>query len=138
MRLDDAPEHDCPTCVEHPILVYQDSVGPSGFGSSMFDGTGTTTHYYICGMCGGHFHADGAEALFASQKNNERAPFQKKCDACDSPMRVGKIAVDSVPPPSGPRTFGGTYNRVETSLVWRCTKCGTTEDFKHADVLGFN
>src|SRR5688572_24076793 len=116
MRLDDAPEHECPSCVEHPVLVYENYIGPSGFGYSILDGTGTTTHYYVCAVCGGRFHADGAGPLLASEQNKQRLPFEKKCEDCDSAMRVAKIATDGDVPSSGPRTFGGNYNRVETTL----------------------
>jgi len=32
MRLNDAPEHECPGCEEHPSLVYESSVGPARAG----------------------------------------------------------------------------------------------------------
>ena len=140
MRLRDAPEHDCPDCEEHPTLVYEDSVGPIRFvGTSGTVEGGTTTHYFRCAMCGGRFRATGDNRLVPSERNRDRKAPEKPCFRCEGPMRVGlAVQSDAPPPSSGPRRFGGNYNRVESTLVWRCTKCGMTDTFKHADVLGFN
>lgn len=39
---------------------------------------------------------------------------------------------------SGPRLPGKPYARVESTLVWQCDNCGTQDELKHIDVLGFN
>ena len=139
MRLNDAPEHECPDCEDQPTLVYEDSVGPAGIiGSSGRVENGTTIHFYRCASCGGRYRAHDAVQVIRSESNAQRIAPSKKCFNCGGTMRVRKVATDTVPPSSGPRTFGGSYNRVETMMAWKCENCGTTDDFKHSEVLGFN
>jgi len=136
MRANDAPEHDCPDCEEHPPLVYEDSVGPAGVvGPSGRVEDGVTFHYYKCAMCGRKYRATTGEPTVTPPNQEQKAP-EKECFNCGSTMHVKRVASGFVS--SGPRTLGGSYNRVETVLAWQCTKCGTTDKFEHADVLGFN
>ena len=137
MRLNDAPEHECPECEEHPVLVYEDSVGPMGTsGPSGRVENGITVHFYTCATCGGHYRAVGSGKPTLSSQHSGRNVPEKKCPDCGAAMRV-KDCYGPVPL-SGPRTFGGNYNRVETTLICQCTACPMTDEFRHAGVLGFN
>jgi uncharacterized protein with PIN domain len=126
MRLNDPPENECPACEQHPSLVYESSVGPGRVGRP---GEDVAVHFYLCAMCGRRFRVDGSGNPAAYPSNQELKPFEKKCFACGDSMRVQKIA-------KSPK-LRGPYHRVESTLGWRCGKCGTTQEFHHADVLGF-
>lgn len=137
MRLNDSPERECPSCEGHPILVYEDSVGPAGvIGQSGRVEGGTTLHFYRCALCGRKFRASGTGQLAASTQDR-KLPV-KDCFNCGAAMRVGMVAKEGSDPSAGPRTFGGSYQRVDMSFVWRCDACGATDNFHYQDVLGFN
>ena len=137
MRLNDAPEHDCPDCDEHPPLVYEDSVGPAGFmGPSGRVEDGLTFHFYTCAICGKRFRAIETGSPMVTPPNQEQKTPEKRCFSCGSAMHVTKVA--NGPVSSAKRNFDCSYSRVETTLVWQCTECGTTDKLKHTDVLGFN
>jgi hypothetical protein len=130
MRLNHPPEHDCPVCEEHPSLVYESSVGPLQVGRAAEDTDNVVSlHFFLCAMCGRRYCAVGPDGPLASFRNQDRRPFEKQCFACGDAMKVEKIA--------GSPKLRGPYHRVETTLGWQCFKCGATEQFHHADVLGF-
>ena len=130
MRLNDPPEHECPVCEEHPSLVYESSFGPFQL-SRIGEATDNLValYFYLCAMCGRRYCAVGSDGPLASFRNHARKPFEKRCFACGDAMRVEKTA--------GSPKLRGPYSGVETTLGWRCGKCGATEAFHHADVLGF-
>jgi len=130
MRLNDPPEHECPVCEEHPSLVYESSFGPFQLSRIGEDTDNLVAlYFYLCAMCGRRYCAVGSDGPLASFRNHARKPFEKRCFACGDAMRVEKTA--------GSPKLRGPYSGVETTLGWRCGKCGATEAFHHADVLGF-
>jgi hypothetical protein len=133
MRSNNAPDFDCPDCGDHPPLVYENSIGPVEPRISASDGM---IHWYRCAVCGGKYHGSTDGQPIASQSNRELERPMKKCVNCGEAMRTQRVAKEFVS--SGPRRYGGQYERVETLLVWLCEKCGSQDEFKHVDVLGYN
>jgi hypothetical protein len=135
MRMNDAPEHDWPDCELHPPLVYEDSVGP-GLSLVRADESRTGSRTITTGahvrweVCRDDWSTDGRSAEPAKESTRE-GMLQLRLHFARGDGR-------SRPVPNARRNFDGSYNRVETALKWRCTGCQTTEDFKHADLLGFN
>jgi hypothetical protein len=92
-------------------------------------------HHYRCAMCGRKYMATTGEPHVVPSRRDVEKPT-KKCFNCGEAMRAVRVAKEDVV--SGPRMPGKPYARVESILVWRCNKCGTQDEFKHIDVLGFN
>jgi hypothetical protein len=137
MRLDDAPEHVCPDCPDHPPLVYSHSVGPSAVDIGAGTDGPPTFHYYKCAMCGGTYlvTASGGTGPHHAAPSEKRQKPVKECVECGGAMHVAMhvavLATGAIP---SRRNAEGRFNRAEESLLtWRCIQCGAQSEFSPED-----
>lgn len=134
MRVNNAPEHDCPDCEDRPPLVYYNSVGPAGAvapGQSMAGEP--NLHFYKCAECGGTFMSSTSGQPLLTPPNQARQRPQKECITCGpDTMRVRLIADGGVP--DSKRNPDGTFNRVASKRAWKCESCGDVVPFSEEDL----